>query len=285
MPIHPFTPHESLRPVILDVLAFLWPLFAGIAAFVVGHFLLRWPKSLRRFLIASAIGAVVVGGAFFGGLLPGRINAVLAGIASGTVVLSWAALLLLGVVWSVPERRISTAFLLALAVVTAGLLLIESSGRVWQRYFTGPSWSRFADANGRLMQSGGSTCSPAAGVMLLHQYGIVASEGEMAYLADTTPLGTDAYGLARALARKVEGRGWRVEVQQTDYDSCVRGGWPFVAHVSRPDVGPHALIVTRAAESYADCIDPLDGLSVRIPREAFQQMWSGVAVRVNSDPN
>jgi hypothetical protein len=273
-----------LHPLALDVLTLLLPLCLGGVTLAAGYLLFRWPKPIRAFLLCLAIGAIAVGGSAAAGLLPGGINSVLSRLGGGTVLLSWAALLLLGVVWGLPKRSLSTGFLAALAVVAFTLLVIETGGRLWWRFPGGDLWQRTANADGCLRQSSGVTCSPAAGVMLLHHHGIAASEGEMAYLANSSFFGTDAHSLCRALAEKVQDRGWTAEVRPADYETCIHEGWAFVAHVRRPDVGGHAVFVERVLPEHVQVIDPLAGMRAKLSRAEFEQQWDGVVIRVISGP-
>jgi hypothetical protein len=273
---------DMLRPLPLDLLAVFVPLGLGAAAFVLGRSLIRLAKPLRGFIIVSTISLVVIGASSLAGLLPDRIEAVLSHVGGGTVVLSWAALLLLGFVWSIPRRPLRSGFLLALVLAAIGLQLLETGGALWWRFLAPSLWRQFADARGCLMQSSGFTCSPAAGVMLLHQHGIVASEGEMAYLAKTSFFGTDRHALADALAMKVADRGWSVKADLTDYESCLDRGVPFVAHVWRKDVGGHAVLVRRATPESVALIDPLDGYPRQVPRTQFEEMWDGTAIWIGA---
>jgi hypothetical protein len=269
-----------LHPLAVDLVTFLLPLCLGGIAFVAGRLLFRWPKPVRVLILSLTLAVVALGGASAAALLPSGINAALSRLGGGTVVLSWAALLLLGVVWSLPKRSLSTSFLAVLAFVAGTLVVIESGGRLWWRFFAADAWQRTANPNGCLRQSSGVTCSPVAGVMLLHHHGIAASEGEMAYLASSSLFGTDAWSLARALTEKVQPRGWEAEARQADYDSCLREGWSFVAHVRRPDVGGHAVFVERVLPDHVTGIDPLDGSPTKWNRADFERQWDGIVIRV-----
>src|SRR5262249_26849544 len=150
------------------------------------------------------------------------------------------------------------------------------------RFCAPQSWQRYADAEGRLQQSSGLTCSPAVAVMLLHRYGIRASEGEMAYLAGTSLFGTDAYSIARALQRKVEPHGWHVLVRHPDYEACAREKGPFLAHVKGPYLG-HALLVESASSDEVKVVDPLDGRRRTMSQADFEKVWDGTAIHVVRD--
>jgi ABC-type bacteriocin/lantibiotic exporter with double-glycine peptidase domain len=180
------------------------------------------------------------------------------------------------VVWSVPNRSLSSGFLGCLVALAGCLLLIEASGRLWWRFCAPGAWQRSADAKGRLQQSSGFTCSPAA-VMLLHRHGIPSSEGEMAYLAGTSLFGTDALATTRALQRKARPHGWQARVVHADYEACAGLEAPFLAHVSGPALG-HALLVERAGPDLVEVLDPLDGSRRKMSRAGFERVWDGTAI-------
>lgn len=267
--------HFSLFSDVFDVLA---PLIVGAALFFIGRSLQRLPRAVRIGLLASAIAIVAVGAAALGGMLPTAVGPALSWIGGATVLLALAALLLLGVAWSAPGRSFSSGFLAALAMLAGCLIAIEMGGRLCWRYGDPESWQRVADADGRLRQSSGLTCSPTAAVMLLHRHGITASEGQMAYLARTSLFGSDAHAMARALTNLVESRGWQAQVVMGDYETCLRGGGPFIAHVNVS--GGHALLVESVGPEQVEVVDPLDGKPHSIPRAEFERIWDGTMIRI-----
>src|SRR5262249_8652817 len=141
-------------------------------------------------------------------------------------------------------------------------------------------WHRTADTKGALRQSSRWTCAPAAAVMLLRRHGIDASEGEIAYLANTSLFGTDARSLARALSFKLRPRRFHAVAEFPTYEECVRPGTPFVAHVRGETFGGHALFVEKAAQDQVEVIDPVDGIRKKINRAEFERAWDGTVVRV-----
>jgi len=160
------------------------------------------------------------------------------------------------------------------------MLLIQVSGPLWWRFFAPQLWARTADERGCLQQSTGLTCSPAAAVMLLHHYGIAASEGEMAYLAKTSLFGTEGRNMARALSYKVQKRGWYAVFRSLDYEGCIRPGESFIAHVEDPHFGGHAVLLLNATSANAEVVDPLDGLRRKMSRAAFERVWDGTVIQV-----
>jgi ABC-type bacteriocin/lantibiotic exporter with double-glycine peptidase domain len=158
------------------------------------------------------------------------------------------------------------------------LVAIESSGAALWRFVWTDAWDRSPDTAGCLCQSSGMTCGPVAAAMLLHRQGIRASEGEVAYWAGTSFFGTDAWSLARALARLGQSQGLRPEVGLASYESCREQNAPFVAYVRVPDLGGHAWFVQAMTWDFVELVDPLDGHRRKLSREQFQSAWDGTAV-------
>jgi hypothetical protein len=252
----------------------------GALAFWGGRFFRRLPAAVRLGLVTGAVVCVVGGAAALAGVLPDGVGRVVSLVGGGTVLLAWVALLLLGAAWAAPDRRLSSGFLACLAALAGGLLLIEGSGPLWWRFGAPGLWQNAPDADGRLRQSSGLTCSPAAAAMLLHRYSVPASEGEMAYLAGTSLFGSDAPAMARALGAKVRPHGWAAHAGRAGYEDCVRWGGPFLAHVRGPDLG-HAVLVEEASEDSLRITDPLDGRPRRMSRGEFERVWDGTVIRID----
>jgi hypothetical protein len=272
-----------LRPWAQDVFWSLFPLAVGAAAFAVGSLSFRWPRKIRYGLIAFALTVTAVTAAaaaafYFGTLVPARAEEAAALVGGPAVILDWAALFLLGVVWDVPGRRWSSGFLAFLCAAAGALLLTEAGACLWWRWAAPGLSERTFDAGGGLTQSTGLTCSPAAAAMLLHRYGVKASEGEMAYLANTSLCGKSEYQMARALTVKVGPLGWRAEVQKAVYQTLVALGQPCLAHVQPPGIGPHIIFLQRAGPDYVLVIDSLEGFRKKMPRRDFEDVWVGTTI-------
>lgn len=219
------------------------------------------------------------GAASLVGNIPERVSRLFFIVGGETVVLAWAALVLLGVARAAHNRRLSSAFLYCIVALAVCLLIIEGSGSLWWRFGASELWNNVPDSQGRLRQSSGLTCAPAAAAMLLHTHGIAASEGEMAYLAGTSLFGTDVRQTARALDLKVRPYGWHVSTQHTDYDMSVGRRKPFVAHIRGPYLG-HAVLVTHVAIDHVQVLDPLEGIPKTVVRDHFAAIWDGTLVEV-----
>jgi hypothetical protein len=268
-----------VRALWVDLLAFLLPLLLGAAAFAAGAVLKARGSRLRYALAAAAVVVVAGGGLAVAGRLPLELYAAVSRVGGGTVLVSWAALALLGIAWKAPKRTFSRGFMAALAAVAGVLIALESGGRLWWRFGAPEAWARTADDDGLIRQTSGMSCSPAAAVMLLHRHGVKSSEGEMAYLAGTGPFGTDAHAMARALTEKLRPGGRAAVVRRGGYEDRVRDG-PFIAHVRLPGGGGHALLVERLSANWATVSDPADGQQRLVPRPAFEAMWDGTAILV-----
>jgi hypothetical protein len=269
-----------MRPLAVDLLCFLLPLAAAVGLFLLGRTFRRWPRVVRAAALLAAVAAVAVGSLALGHALPFEVARAAFRLGGLRTVLCAAGVFLLGVVWGVPGRSTSSAFLLTLAGVATVVIGIDASGRLWWRY-SPKVWDRTAGADGLLAQSDAVTCAPTAAVMLLHAAGIEAGEGEMAYLAGTSPIGSEPAGVVRALEARAGPHGWRVDARPVPYSECVGGG-PFLAHVREGFLG-HALTVVAVGPDRVDVFDPAYGRPRSIPRGPFEAAWDGVAVRLVRD--
>jgi hypothetical protein len=269
-----------LRPLSYDILALIIPILIGAMMFWCGRSLRRFPRILEIGLIVLAVAIVIGGAASLAGYLPDRINWFIWQVGGGTILLSWVAIFLLGIAWASQNHRLSHRFLATLVALGGCLVLIEGSGRLWWRYATSDLWENTPDVFGLMRQSSGMTCSPTAAAMLLHLYGIQASEGEMAYLAGTSLFGSDAFGMAHALREKVRPYGWQVYAGHTTYEECFQRKQPFVAHVEGKSTG-HAILVVKVSEETMVIIDPSEGSPRLMARSDFQEIWDKTIVRID----
>ena len=268
-----------LRPLALDVAAFLLPGVLCAGLFLLGTRFRRWPRAVRGAALVLALAALGLGVASAYRLLPMRFERVGFQLGGLTCLLCWVACFLLGCVWSVPGRSMSSSFIASIGIVALLLAEIESSGRLWWRFAEPKAWTRFPDSSGLLQQTSATTCSATAATMLLALAGIPASEGEMAYLSGTSLLGADAQGMSLALDQKAASHGWRVEAGPTTYDECVHRGGPFLAHVKGRTTG-HAVVVYAAVPEGVIIFDPAVGRAHAEKREDFEPDWDGTAIRL-----
>jgi hypothetical protein len=235
----------------------------------------------RRLLVIMAVAVI---GVIIGGILPFASGEIETEIVGAAILLCWGTLLLWGVLRCAAAARARNERLVVLLAAGVGaVMLLQAGSCLWWRFCAPELWERTVDATGGLRQSTGVTCYPASAVMLLHHYGIAAGEGEMAYLANTSLGGTEDFAMVRALSRKGRANGWRAEVEDTDYDACVRRGHPFIAHVDLPDIGLHAVFVKEITPEYVVIIDPISGVPERLLRAEFDDVWNGGLVRLVSE--
>jgi hypothetical protein len=268
-----------MRPLALDIAAFLLPIAFGVLLFLVGRGFRKWPLALRVLLLVVSLTAIAAGVLSGFHVLPVVVERNIQLAVGMTPLLCLVACFLLGVVRGVPGRSLTTPFLFALAGLALVIIAIESSGRLWWRFVSPGAWERTPNEAGLLQQSSGMSCSPTAAVMLLHRFGISSSEGEMAYLAGTTLLGTDAFNMARALDTKAQTHGLRAVAETTTYDAAVARGEPFLAHVKGGVLG-HAVTVVQMTPEGVIILDPATGQPYAITRQVFEAEWDGVGVRL-----
>jgi hypothetical protein len=225
--------------------------------------------------VVSAVLAVVVLAVAYFTSVKDWTGAYLLAVGGETSPACWSAAFLLGVVWNSPGRSTSSAFLAIVVGLAAVFLLLNGSGRLWWRFLAEREWANGPGKDGSLAQTTGWTCAPTAAAMLLHAHGISATEGEMAYLAGTSWMGTDLYATAEALDRKAAPSGLRARVERTDFETCLARGVPFVVTVRLPGIGGHALFVERIDARGVEVIDPIRGRRQVLPRERFESLWEG----------
>src|SRR5687768_6073629 len=123
---------ESMtRPILVDIVGIVFPIVIGAVLFVAGRFARRWPRSIRVGALTLAVGVVALGVMTLARLIPIEANRFVSKAGGSTVLLSYTAFFLLGVVWAVPGRSLSTSFLSTLAAVAGTLLVIEVAGPLW----------------------------------------------------------------------------------------------------------------------------------------------------------
>jgi len=267
-----------LRPLYLDFLDVLLPLFVGVAALWGGKYLRRLPAAIFRGVIGVSIAIVAFLGVSYFTSLRDPVNDVLwhfGGIAAIACVL---AMLLLGVVMSSPGRSTSTGFLRVLIGLVFLIMVLNSGGRLWWRFVSQATWENAPDKNGCLTQSTGWTCSPAVASMLLHHYGISTSEGEMAYLANTSYLGTDVQAIAQAMTTKGQANLLIAQVLRADYDGSLKQPGPFLACVWIPGIGSHAVLVLSINPEGVELIDPRFGQRQKMARAEIERQWENKIV-------
>jgi hypothetical protein len=266
-----------LRPLPLDLLSALLPVTAGVAAFALGRRSHRFSRAAFALGLLMPVGFIALALATAwpeGDAAVGRLVHRLGGASS---LCCYAALYLFGLLWQLPKRSLSSNFLAAMSLLVGVLLLVENGGPLAWRFSETPMWRNAPDELGHLTQTTGYTCAPASGTMLLHRYGIPASEGELAYLGGSSLFGTDAQGMEDALSYLGRTRGLTARSGRLDYDAARALRRPFVAYLRIPE-GGHAVFVERLTPEYVELIDPRFGEPQIMPRPEFAGYWDGRAV-------
>jgi hypothetical protein len=261
----------------IDVLWAVAPVGVGALTFYGAVRLRTRPKWLCRALITSVVAIVATLGLAYSTSLKDRTGPLLFPVGGEMAVACWSAVFLLGIVWATPGRSISSVFLATVVALAGGLLFLNGAAPLTWRLLREKEWINAPAEDGTILQTTGWTCAPCAAAMLLHRYGIPASEGEMAYLSGTNWMGTDLYATAYAVERKAEGRPMKASALRTDYETCRRLGDPFVATVHLPGIGGHAVLVEHIADNRVELVDPLRGRQTW-SREDFASRWDGGAV-------
>jgi hypothetical protein len=123
------------------------------------------------------------------------------------------------------------------------------------------------------------TCGAAAAATMLHALGVPATEKEMAGLCGTNSFtGTDEFGVARGLRKKLDEGGWTVAVDGADWDSLRNGSLPAAATVRFVPWIDHWVVVLEAAPDRVTIGDPIRGRET-IPKADFLKKWRSVLVR------
>ena len=267
-----------LRPLWVDCLLTLYPVVLAVTAWIVGSQVVRLPRKCGAILLGVALLIVPLPMLRF---IPGWADSVgllLHRLGGTTRLECGAALFLLGVVWGTPRRSLSSAFLGIVAGLIGLVFFSECAGRLWWRFGDPEMWTNIPVPSGFVQQTSGLTCASASAAMLLSHHGIRASEGELAYLSNTSLLGTTALDMADALHIKLSGTNWRPVVRRADYASFQKMDRPFDAHLDLPGLGGHAVFVRRLFDDSVDLVDPRTGFPEKMPRDEFERIWDGTGL-------
>ena len=267
-----------LRPLWVDLALTLIPVACAVAAWFAGRYVARMPWRSAYSLLCVIVILVLLPLLRLVPWYRDFVDLMLHSIGGTTRFECGLALFLLGFAWSSPRKSLSPAFLGIVAGLIGFIFLTESAGRLWWRFAAPAMWANSPDANGCLVQTTGVTCSSAATAMLLHHHGIKTSEGELAYLSNTSLLGTSQYDMADGLWDPMEKKELRPTVQRMPYDEIVDRHLAFVAAVNLPDLGGHAVFIRRALPDSVEVVDPRTGAPQTMSRGEFERIWDGTAL-------
>jgi hypothetical protein len=272
-----------LRPLWVDLALTLIPLALAVGAWALGRSFARMPRWLAGVLLVVALLIVPLPLLRYVPAAREATELALHRLGGSTRLECAAALFLLGIAWAAPKKSLSPAFLGILATLTFLVFLTESTGRLWWRLAAPALWENRPDPAGCVTQTTGLTCASASAAMLLHHEGLTASEGELAYLSNTSLLGTTALDMADALRLKLDGTSWRPVVRRADFAHFQSLDRPFVAHVDLPGLGGHAVFVRAMSDSAVEVIDPRFGSLQKMPRADFEKLWDGSGLLLERD--
>jgi hypothetical protein len=289
MPLDATMPPEALlRPLSVDVIYFLLPLLVGLGAFFVGRLFNRWPAAVRGALVALTVGAIFVVLALLFQAIPRPIELAFSYVGGVIIVLCWMILGVIGFSWSAPNPTSDVFARIFLALMPIGLIAIESGGSLWFRIFNTDPWLNRPTSN--MVQTTKMTCLPVCAAMLMYEYNLVdlnkddCSEGEFAYLANTSYFGSDGHTIARVITQKIDKRGVQAKMIMSTYEDMVARNKPFIAEVQLAKIGKHAVLVKTPIKKHELIwVDPFYGKTQIKTAEDFQLVWTGNAIVLDGD--
>jgi len=215
-------PDELLRPLAVDIIYFLLPLLIGLGAFFLGWFFNRWSIAVRAGLIGLTVGAIFVVLALLFHAIPRDVELAFSHVGGVVIVLCWMILGVIGFSWSAPKPSSDFFARFVLPLMPLILIGVEAGGSLWFRFGHTDPWLNRPTGAGRMVQTTKMTCLPVSAAMLMYQHGFVDidkddcenSEGELAYLANTSFFGTDGHVMARVITQKINKPGVRAVMKE-----------------------------------------------------------------------
>jgi hypothetical protein len=275
-------PNSLLRPLPVDIILFAIPLLIGVGAFFLGRYFHRWSIAVRSGLIVLTVAAILLAWGILFHSIPRPIDLTFSYFGGVIVILCWIILGVIGISCATPDVGTDLVLRIIVSILPLGLIAVETGGSLWFRYKNTELWANRPRESGMMTQSTAKTCLPVAAAMLLHQYGVDdVSEGELAYLGNTSFFGTDNHVMARAITRKLGKRGVRAETIRTNYDDMVEREAPFIAQVQLEHIGNHAVLIRRITPHTLVWIDPLKGYEEHVEPHLFKLVWTGAAIVVD----
>jgi len=166
-----------------------------------------------------------------------------------------------------------------IALVAIGLGLVYFSAAAWGESFGGTGRLK-GEVNeaGVCEQTSFYSCGAASAAMLLHSYGIRATEREMAERCRTHYMyGTSLSGFVRGLAWSIpEGREG-VRAARLTFEELQALDRPCIAVIRMAPIANHAVVVDGMRGDYLRVRDPR-GVTQDVPRARFEGQWVGYVV-------
>jgi hypothetical protein len=260
-----------------------WPLFvtclfAWSVAFAAGVAVGRFRN--RRTLVAAAAGfaGLLIGFRILGRLYPG-IEFSLLPFDIYVPFRPWwvfaVGLFAAGIGTSQMTTKVARGGL----TVFAAMLFVVAFQRLWLtcRMETATFRGR-PDPLGLCRQTTDFSCGAAAASTMLAQFGIRASEEEMAVLCGTNAFtGTDEFSVCRGLRAKLAGTGRAPDVIHADWERLRSSPLPAMATVRNQLWVDHWVVVLSFRDDAVAVGDP--GAGARVMRRAeFERIWRRVLV-------
>lgn len=281
-------PETLLRPLASDVLSFLTPLLIGLGAYLLGRYFKRLSLAVRVGLVGLTVGAIFVVLAMLFQAMPRQVEIGFSYVGGVIIVLCWMILAVIGFSWATPNPSSDFFARFFLLMMPIALIGVEAGGSLWFRFVNTEPWKNRPSAfnwGGRMVQTTKMTCLPVSAAMLLYSYGLVDknkddfdfSEGELAYLANTSFFGSDGHVMARAMTQKIklENPDGMARMFRATFDEMIERGAPFIAEVQLDNVGKHAVLITTFTRHVVEWIDPLVGEPQNKTAAEFESVWTG----------
>lgn len=259
--------------------ALLFPI-AGVLLFLLGRRIAGLPSRPRKTISISVVAVQLIAIVAYFNLLPMFFRSALDWAGGVMEIAGCASLLIFGVAHEKLAKGVlamAVTFLLAVVTVFASIPL-------YWHYLAQNAIANVPDEDGLLVQSTHVTCAPASGAMLLHAYGIKASEGLVAERAGTDMRGTDQYMLMSALNSIVGEHGMKAMTGFVDLEEAAKLGRPFVACIDLPKLGLHDVVVNAVKSDGVLISDPMYGMKELIPTADFLKMWRHNIVWLSEPP-
>ncbi len=177
-------------------------------------------------------------------------------------------------------KKVTTKFLPYEMAFIALMVFIFGIARVnWIFMDNGINPARFRiNKDGVCLQSTGYSCGASSAVTFLRHFGIDATEKEMAYLSHTRyGLGVEMCPLAMAVAQKCHGKGLKVDLISTDWETLQKLNMPCIVDVKWNAIIDHVIVVLKTENNKVFIADPLAG-RYKLTKEEFLDKWRGSAI-------
>lgn len=135
--------------------------------------------------------------------------------------------------------------------------------------------------NGVCMQTTNYTCGPASAVTALRQFGIHATESEMAIASSCTRTwGTSEFKLAKAIRTRYGARGIRCETKRFDRVEDLRGLCPVIIIVKFQPLVDHFVTVLSVGDDGVLVGDPMKGRET-LTYSQLREKWRKIGIIVS----